>query len=234
MKAIPSNYSNQIPFHIAIDFVIFGYDEEELKLLAAKRQSTDDHQQWSLIRGFLFKNEHLEQAAARIFKEIMGHSSAHLEQLHTYSNPDYESGTFIISVVYYAIIRLSDQNKKLPKDLDAKWFNLKEIQELIFDPEHIIDKAVQDLQEHAKTIPVGITLLPDKFTLTQLQAMYEAILQKKLDRGNFRKNILSVDLLEKLDEKDKTGSRKGAWYYSFNENKFNNLIDNGVLIKISL
>jgi 8-oxo-dGTP diphosphatase len=109
-----------------------------------------------------------------------------------------------------------------------------EIQKLVFDPEHIIDKALEELREHAKVIPVGITLLPAKFTITQLQSMYVAIFQKKLDRGNFRKSILSIDLLEKQDEKDKLNSRKGAWLYCFNEQKFYDLINNGVLINISL
>jgi 8-oxo-dGTP diphosphatase len=227
-------YDKNIPFHVVVEFIIFGFDEGELKLLATKKHMEQDRENWSLINGFLEEDENLKQAATRILNQQTGLYNVYLEQLYTYSNPDYDPGTQVISVAYYAIIRLSDQNKELPKDLDAKWFNLKEIQELIFDPEHIIDKAVQDLQEHAKAIPVGITLLPDKFTLTQLQAMYEAIFQKKLDRGNFRKNILSIDLLEKLDEKDKSGSRKGAWFYKFNEDKFNNLIDKGVLIKTSL
>jgi 8-oxo-dGTP diphosphatase len=227
-------YNNNIPFQIAIEFIIFGFDKGELKLLVTKRQMHQDREQWSLISGFLSENESLEQAASRIFKQIIGISNVHLEQLYTYNNPDNEPGRHIITVAYYAIIKLNDQNMELAKDLDVRWFNLKEIQELISDPEHMVDKALQELQKHAKVIPVGITLMPDKFTLTQLQGMYEAIFQKKLDRGNFRKNILSIDLLEKLDEKDKTGSRKGAWFYKFNEDKFNNLIDKGVLIKTSL
>jgi len=234
MNAIPMIHAKNIQFQVAIDFVILGYDEGELKLLAKSTQMEQSIEKWSLISGVLEEDENLNQATARILKQLTGLSSIHLEQLYTYSKPDYNPGTHVISVAYYAIIKLIDQYKELASEFNIKWFNLKEIQELINDPEYIIDMAIQELQEHAKVIPVGITLMPDKFTITQLQAMYEAIFQKKLDRGNFRKSILSIDLLEKQVEKDKLNSRKGAWLYRFNEQKFFDLINNGILIKISL
>lgn len=234
MTATQKVYGNIIPFHIAIDLVIFGYEEGELKLLAKDRQIEQALGKWSLISGILEENENLNQAAARILKQLTGLSSVHLEQLYTFNHPDSDPGAHVITVAYYAIIKLIDQYKGLANQFNIRWFNLQEIQKLVFDPEHIIDKALEELQEHAKVIPVGITLMQGKFTITQLQAMYEAIFQKKLDRGNFRKSILSIDLLEKLEEKDKSGSRKGAWLYRFDEKKFNDLVNTGIDIKISL
>jgi 8-oxo-dGTP diphosphatase len=234
MTKASMNDSKNISFHIAIDFVIFGYNEGELKLLVKNENSEQTSGHWSLLSGILEENENLKQAASRILHQLTGLSNVYLEQLYTYSNPDYDPGTRVISVAYYAIIKLTDQNKELVNEFNVKWLNIKEIQEFIIDPEHTIDMALEELREHAKVIPVGITLMPVKFTITQLQAMYEAIFQKKLDRGNFRKNILSIDLLEKLDEKDKANSRKGAWLYRFNEKKYHDLINNGVLIKISI
>lgn len=223
-----------MPFQIVFDFVIFGYNEGELKLLVKNENSEQPSGHWSLLRGMLEEDENLDQAASRILNRLTGLFSIHLEQLYTYRNQDYDTGAHIISVAYYAIIKLTDQYNELPGEFNQKWFNLRDIQALVSDPEHIIDLALQELQEHAKVIPVGITLMPDKFTITQLHAMYEAIFQKKLDRGNFRKSILSIDLLEKLAEKDKSGSRKGAWLYRFNEKKFYDLTNDGVLFKISL
>ena len=228
------NYSKNVLFNIAIDFVIFGYNEGELKLLLKKENSEQTSGHWSLLSGNLDVDEDLNQAASRILNQLSGLYSIHLEQLYTYCKPNIDSGARNLSVAYYAIIKLNDQYKEIPGEFNQKWFNIKEIQELVFDPEHIIDRALLELQEHAKVIPVGITLMPDKFSITQLHAMYEAIFQKKLDRGNFRKSILSIDLLEKLEEKDKSGSRKGAWLYRFNEKKFFDLNNNGVLFKISL
>ena len=181
-------YDKNTPFQVAIEFIIFGFDEGELKLLATKKHLERVRENWSLISGFLEEDENLKHAASRILNQLTGLSNVYLEQLYTYNNPDYDPGTQVISVAYYAIIKLTNQNKELANEFDAKWFNIKEIQELIIDPEHIIDMALEELCEHAKVIPVGITLMPTKFTITQFQAMYEAIFQKKLDRGNFRKN----------------------------------------------
>jgi len=234
MTKVPMNYSKNVLFNIAIDFVIFGYNEGELKLLLKKENSEQTSGHWSLLSGNLDVDEDLNQAASRILNQLSGLYSIHLEQLYTYCKPNIDSGARNLAVAYYAIIKLNDQYKEIQGEFNQKWFNIKEIQDLVFDPEHIIDMALQELQEHAKVIPVGITLMPDKFSITQLHAMYEAIFQKKLDRGNFRKSILSIDLLEKLEEKDKSGSRKGAWLYRFNEKKFFDLNNNGVLFKISL
>lgn len=228
------SYDKAVPFHFAFDFVIFGYHNGELKLLASRHAHQSETAEWSLLSGFLENDEDLSRAAARILNQLTGLSPLNLEQLYTYRKHNSELGALVISVAYYAIIKLEDHYKNMPSGFDFHWFNVNQIQSLITDPEQLIDKALMDLQEHAKAIPVGITLMPAKFTLTQLQELYEAVFQKKLDRGNFRKNILAINLLEKLDEKDKTGSRKGAWLYRFNEKKYFDLLNNGVLIKISI
>jgi 8-oxo-dGTP diphosphatase len=232
MNEIPAIYRNHMPCLVAIDCVIFGYHEGDLKLLAIKRNMEPAFGQWSLMGGFLEENEDLDQAAARILKQLTGLTNVYLEQLHTYGNPNRDPGARVVSVAYYAIINLSGHNKELAKEFDARWFNINDKQELIFDHAHMVEMALEELQKHARIVPVGITLLPDKFTIPQLQELYEAILQKKLDRGNFRKSILSLELLKKLEEKDKSSSRKGAWFYRFDEKRFNELIKNGVLIKI--
>lgn len=232
--AIPEIYNIHTPLLVAVDCIIFGFGEGELKLLAVKRQMDPARGEWSLMGGFLGERESLDEAAARILHQLTGLTDVYLDQLYAHSDPERDPGARVVSVSYYALIKISEQNQELAKEHDAVWFRLSELPLLIFDHNQMVDMALQLLRKQAKTKPVGFELLPEKFTLPQLQALYEAIYQKEIDRRNFRKSILSMDMLEKLDEKDKKGSRKGAWLYRFNLGKYESLRNRGFFFNISV
>jgi len=234
MTTLPEIYSNYKPTLVAVDCIVFGFDQCELKLLAVKRQMDPARGEWSLIGGFPGEKESLDDAAARILHQLTGLTDIYMDQLYAHSRPDRDPGARVISVSYYALIKISDHNEVLAQEHGAEWFSLSEVPALIFDHNEMVEMALQLLRRQAKTKPVGFELLPEKFTLPQLQALYEAIYQKALDRRNFRKNVLSMGLLEKLDEKDKAGSRKGAWLYRFNMEKYETFRNQGFFFNVSV
>ncbi len=231
---IPEIYNVHTPLLVAVDCIIFGFNECELKLLLVKRQMEPARGEWSLMGGFLGSHESLDEAAARILNQLTGLTGVYLDQLYAHSNPDRDPGARVVSVSYYALIKISEHNQELAKEHGAEWFKLSDIPKLIFDHDEMVDMALQLLRKQARTKPVGFELLPEKFTLPQLQALYEAIYQKELDRRNFRKNVLSMGMLEKLDEKDKSGSRKGAWLYRFNISKYESFKNQGYFFNVSV
>lgn len=208
-------YSIHTPLLVAVDCIIFGFDNDELKLLLIKRNMEPGRGKWSLMGGFLKEEESLDDAAARILHQLTGLKNVYLDQLYSYGDPNRDPGDRVVSIAYYALIKVSDHCQELAKEYGAEWFKYSEVPELIFDHSRMVHMALDRLRELANVKPVGFELLPSKFTLPQLQSLYEAIYQKPLDSRNFRKNILSMNLLERLDEKDKSNSRKGAWYYKY-------------------
>ncbi|WP_244957737.1 NUDIX hydrolase [Prolixibacter bellariivorans] len=220
-------YSQQTPFLLALDVIIFGFDEEELKLLLIKRGFEPRKGQWSLMGGFLKEDEDMEQAADRVLHQLTGLSGLYLEQLRLYSKPDRDSDGRVISMAYYALMKTDHQDSEQLEKHNAQWFKIDEIPELVFDHREMVNHALARLRRRCKTQPIGFELLPDKFTIPQLQKLYEAILGVELDKRNFRKKILSMELLQKLEEKDKRSSRKGAFLYRFDKEKYDRLIGEG-------
>jgi len=203
-----------------LDCIIFGFDEGELKLLLLKRKFEPAKGEWSIMGGFLTKDESLDEAAQRILNQLTGLSDIYMEQLYTFGDMDRDPGERTISVAYYALIKVDDNDRKLAETHGAHWISLKNVPQLIFDHNNMVDKALKTLRSKSVRKPLGFELLPEKFTLPQLQSLYEAINQEQLDKRNFRKRILETGLIEKLDEKDKETSKKGAFYYKFNKEKY--------------
>jgi ADP-ribose pyrophosphatase YjhB (NUDIX family) len=224
-----SYYSEHEKFHVAVDSIIFGYDEggRELKLLLLKRNFQPAKGEWSLMGGFLKNNEAVDEAAKRILLQLTGLSNVYMEQLYTFGEVDRDPGARIISVAYFALIKINASDLELVKNHGATWVPISSMPKLIFDHSAMVDRALKKLQIRARTQPIGFELLPDKFTIPQLQGLYEAIYNKLLDKRNFRRKLLSMDLLEKLEEKEKESSRKGAWYYRFDANKYEDLLKRG-------
>ena len=220
-------YSRQTPFLLALDVIIFGFDEEGLKLLLIKRGFEPCRGKWSLMGGFLKEDEDMEQAADRVLNQLTGLHDLYLEQLHLYSNPHRDSEGRVISMAYYALMKTECQDSEPLKKHNGRWFKMDEIPELIFDHREMVNHALERLRHKYRTQPIGFELLPDKFTIPQLQKLYEAILGTELDKRNFRKKILSMDLLQKLEEKDKSNSRKGAFLYQFDKEKYDRLLGKG-------
>lgn len=225
-------YNQHGKFYLAVDCIIFGYDNEKLKLLLIKRNFEPGKGQWSLMGGFLKRSESLDDAAQRILHELTGLSDVYLEQLYTYGEVDRDPGERVISVAYYALIRVDKYQEEIGEKYNAHWFDITGFPKLVFDHNEMVDKALRRLKRKTRIQPVGFELLPKKFTIPQLQKLYEAIYQRELDKRNFRKKILSLGVLNKLDEKDKESSKKGAFLYEFNQEKYIVLQDRGMHFEI--
>ncbi len=229
-------YSKQPKHFLAVDCIIFGYDisEKELKLLLIKRSFEPALGQWSLAGGFVQEKESLDEAAYRVLSSLTGLSDLYMEQLYTYGETDRDPGARVISTAYYALIGIHELDTEVRRKNGAHWRSLSNLPDLIFDHRSMVDRALCELVDTVKIRPVGFELLPEKFTLVQLQNLYEAIYQKPIDKRNFRKKILSMELLEKQEEKEKETSKKGAWYFRFNESKYRELARNGFFFNLAV
>jgi len=209
------DYYKQHPrFLVAVDCVIFGYENGDLKLLLYPRAFEPVKGEWSLMGGFVQEDESSEDAAT-----TTGLDNIFLEQVNTFTNPAREPYTRVVSIAYFALIRMDRYRKNKIEGSGAKWYSVNDLPPLIFDHYEMIARALKKLQQKAGSSLVGSELLPQKFTLLQLRKLYEAIYQRTFDPGNFRKKLLSLDVLEKLDHKNSTESKKGAYYYRVKLNK---------------
>ncbi|MCH7658895.1 MAG: NUDIX hydrolase [Bacteroidetes bacterium] len=227
-------YSEYNKFLVAVDCIIFGFDGQELKLLLIKRNFPPAKGEWSLMGGFLKKDESLDNAAARVLFKLTGLQKVYLEQLYSYGEIDRDPGERVISAAYYALIKIDEYDEKLLKKYNAKWFLINDFPNLIFDHNIMVNKALKRLKRKAQSQPIGFELLPEKFTIPQLQKLYETIFQKEFDKRNFRKKILGFQVLQKFDEKEKKSSKKGAYLYRFDQDKYNRLIENGYSFEVNV
>jgi 8-oxo-dGTP diphosphatase len=229
-------YSKHHRHLLAVDCIIFGYDimEKEIKLLLSRRIFEPAKGKWSLAGGFVEKNESLDEAASRILRNITGLESVYMKQLYAYGETDRDPGDRVVSVAYFALIATRDINNELADKNGVQWCSIGLLPDLIFDHPMMVKRALADLQNQVKVKPIGFELLPEKFTLVQLQDLYEAIYQRIVDKRNFRKKILSMGILEKFDEKEKETSKKGAYYYKFNENEYRKLKQNGFYFNLDV
>ncbi|MBA3706232.1 MAG: NUDIX hydrolase [Bacteroidetes bacterium] len=209
------HYKGIDTYLIAVDCIVFGFDEDRLKLLIVKRKVEPQKGKWSLMGGFISTKENAENAAKRVLFTLTGLKNIYLEQLRAYSDVKRDPGARVISVAYYTLIKVADYNAKLGEQYGAHWVDLEEMPKLIFDHGEMVDRALKKLQEMSQIKNIGLELLPEIFTLTHLQNLYEAIHRKKLDKRNFRKWIVSLNVLKRLNKKDKSSSRKGAFFYEF-------------------
>jgi len=220
-------YEKHDQVYVALDCIIFGFDKEGLKLLLIKRGFEPEKGKWSLMGGFMKKNESLDNAAERILHNLTGLKDVYMEQLYAFGEVDRDPVEQTVSVAYYALIEIQKYDKHLIEEFDANWFPIDELPDLIFDHDDMVKAAIKRLRYKASHYPVGFELLPEKFTLPELQDLYEAIYNTKLDKRNFRRRILSMDVLIKTDKKQKKYSKKGAFLYKFDQDKYFEKIKNG-------
>lgn len=225
-------YTDYARLYVAVDCIIFGFINKELKILLLSRDFEPEKGKSSLIGGFVHKNESLDEAAQRILHDLTGLKDVFLEQLNTFGDVGRDPGERVISVAYYALLKVQDLDHEHVKRHGARWCPIDECNQLIFDHDEMKDRALKRLQRRAKSQPLGFELLPKKFTIPQLQSLYEAIYQKKLDNRNFRKKLLTMNILEKLDIKDKSTSKKGAYLYRFDRKKYNKFLEEGFLFDL--
>ena len=204
--------------YVAVDCVILGYQDEEIKLLLYPRSFEPYKGNWSLLGGFVQDNESADEAAARILKQTTGLEQIFLEQVASFSEPNRDAEARVISLAYYALIRIDLHDEEKVKENGAYWVSISKLPNLIFDHQQMFEKSLVKLQQKAGYSLCGSELLPEMFTLIQLRKLYEAIFQHEFDPGNFRKKILSLGVLEKLSVKDASESRKGAFYYKAKSN----------------
>lgn len=226
------NYETEDKVLLAVDCIIFGFNAEKLKILLIKRDFEPEKGNWSLMGGFLKSNEALDDAANRILLHLTGINNVYMEQLYTFSKIDRDPGQRTLSVAYYALINIEDHNTELIHKYSAEWYTISKAPSLIFDHNTMVLHAIHRLKYKASTEPIGFELLPQKFTMRQLQKLYEAILNEKLDKRNFINKINALDILIKLEEKDKTSSRKGSFLYKFDEEKYKRKIKQGFSFKM--
>ena len=204
--------------YVAVDCVILGYQDEEIKLLLYPRSFEPYKGKWSLLGGFVQDDESADEAAARILKQTTGLEQIFLEQVASFSDPKRDPEARVISLAYYALIRIDLHDEEKVKENGAYWVSISKLPNLIFDHQEMFEKALVKLQQKAGYSLCGSELLPEMFTLIQLRKLYEAIFQREFDPGNFRKKILSLGVLEKQSEKDISESKKGAFYYKAKSN----------------
>lgn len=226
-------YSPADKMYIATDCVIFGFDNGKLKLLIFKRRVKPLAGEWSLIGSFVKIEEDVSVAAKRVLKEITGLGNIFMEELKCYGKADRDPGFRCISIAHYALIRIGEYDKELVEKHGAHWYDVDQIPDLVLDHNQMVKDALERIKRKARYKPIGFELLPEKFTIPQLQQLYEAVYQKELDSRNFRKKVLSLNVLNKLTEKDKTSSRRGAFLYKFDEDNYQNLLKSGFNFEIS-
>jgi 8-oxo-dGTP diphosphatase len=227
MSAGSAYYSEHPTFHVAVDCIIFGFDQGELKLLIHKRRFEPARGQWSLFGGFVQENESLDEAANRVLFELTGLDRIYMEEVQSYGEMDRDPAGRVISVAYYALIPAKKYSEATSSNHGATWVSMNNMPALIMDHNRMVEKGLRRLKRRASTQPIGFELLPREFTMPQLQSLYEAIYRCQLDKRNFRKKIFSMDVLIKLEEKDMTGSKKGAFLYRFDRKKYQKLVDGG-------
>lgn len=221
-------YKNNDRLLLAIDCIIFGFDGKHLKALFIKRRIEPQKDKWSLMGGFVRATESVNDAAGRILNDLTGLQDIYMEQLFCFGDKQRDPGGRVVSMAYFALIKIDDYAAELMHTHQARWFELNKIPSLIFDHREMVALARERLQQKVANHPIGFELLPDKFTLPQLQNLYEAVYETALDKRNFTRKILSLGILNKLKEKEKATSRKGAFYYTFDKVKYKKLENEGV------
>ena len=213
-------YSHPDRLLLAVDCIIFGYHAGEVNLLIVRREVEPRRGASALMGGFVFARESVDAAAARVTRELTGLQDVYLEQFHAFGEVDRDEGDRIVSLGYYALVQQEAATRQLSDDYDAHWVPITEVPPLVFDHNEMVEAALTRLRYRATHEPVAFRLLPEKFTLTQLQSLYESIFMQRIDPGNFRRRLRKMPYLVRQAEKDVSTSRKGAWYYRFDYGAF--------------
>jgi len=213
---------------LTVDCVVFGFDDGELKVLLIERGLEPFKGRWALPGGFVRVNETIDAAARRELEEEAGLKNVFLEQLYTFGAVDRDPRERVVSVAHFALVKLADFQTRAATDAtDARWFLISKVPKLAFDHEEILAAALARLKSKVRYEPIGFELLPPKFTLSQLQHLYQTVLETELDKRNFRKKVLSYRLLVPLKETHMTGRHRPAQLFRFDIDKYQKLKKHG-------
>jgi len=213
-------YKEHQKVFVSVDCIVFGFEDNKLRLLIGRRKMDPGRGEWSLYGGFVGENESLNEAANRTLYELTGLKNLYMKQIGAFGAIDRDPGERVISVAYCALINVKDYDKSLLDEHQLEWVNLDEMPRLYSDHNDMVRKAITLLRRRISTEPLSFNLLPDLFTLTQLQHVYEAVLGEDIDKRNFRKRIKTIDFIEKTDNIDKLTSKRGAYLYRFNKKAY--------------
>ena len=206
---------------LTVDCVVFGLDEGELKVLLIQRGIAPFKGRWALPGGFVRVEETVDDAARRELSEETGLTDVFLEQLYTFGAVKRDPRERVVSVAYYALVKLAEHPATGATDAsDAGWFPATQLPDLAFDHAEILEMALERLRGKVRYEPIGFELLPEKFTLSQLQHLYEAVLQTPLDKRNFRKKLLAMGALIPLKDKLRAGAHRPAQLFRFDDKKY--------------
>jgi len=244
MNNMSSKNNLELNPRISVDCVIFGFDLNQLKVLVIERSISDSDKQILTLPGdLIYEGENLDIAANRVLFELTGLQTIFLEQVGAFGDTDRlskeadkkwlravreEPEARVITIAYFSLVNIHEyapQASSFAKS--AAWIPLNEIDELAFDHFDILQTALKKLKNKIRIQPLGFNLLPEKFTLSQLQKLYEAILGRELDKRNFRRKMLKLQLVEMLEERQEKVPHKPSQYFKFNETNYNKLIENG-------
>ena len=218
---------------ISTDSIIFGLDNRKLKVLLIRRNIEPSVGLWALPGGFVLYHEDLDMSARRTLQNMTGMSNVYMEQVYTFGHVNRFPDRRVVTVAYYALINYTLENLKAgPDATEINWFDILELPGLVFDHRHILETALAFLRAKVRTEPIGFELLPQKFTLTELQGLYEAVLGTLFDTRNFRKKILKMNLLRPLDETQVGVAHRAARLYSFNKETYHGLKDKGFIFEL--
>jgi 8-oxo-dGTP diphosphatase len=213
---------------LTVDCVVFGLDDQGLKILLIRRGLEPFRGRWALPGGFVRVEESVDDAARRELREETGLGEVFLEQLYTFGQPGRDPRERVVTVAYYALVNLSQHPVQAASDADrAAWFDVGDLPRLAFDHDEVVDVALRRLRGKVRYQPIGFELLPPKFTLSQLQAMYETILERRLDKRNFRKKVLQLGLLDETEELEEDVAHRAARLYRFNRGRYQKLARQG-------
>ena len=213
-------YSEHSKVWLSVDCIIFGFDEGTLKILIGRRQMDPGRGEWSLYGGFVRSDEGIDEAANRVLFDLTGLRNLYMRQVGAFGNVDRDPGERVVSIAYYALINVNDYDDLLRKEHGVEWVNIDDLPQLYSDHNEMVLKARKLMKQKIASQPVGFRLLPSLFTLTQLQRLYEAVNGEPIDKRNFRKRIKDMDYIEKTELIDKTGSKRGAFLYRFNNKAY--------------
>ena len=232
---------NNVPFQeffkfgLSVDCVVFGYHKGQVSVLLVERDAEPFKGSWALPGDLVNLDEDMDEAAGSVLRKLTGLENIFMEQFYSFGSVQRHPAGRVATVAYYSLVNSDEYKPKASAWIKSiQWFDIRSLPKLAFDHDQILDKGIRTLQRRVRYRPVGFELLPTKFTLSELQELYEALLNAKFDKPNFRKKILSMELLRPLEEVQENVSHRPAKLFQFDENRYQELRKEGFAFDITL